>query len=134
MTGVRSYLAEIGRRGGMRSRRALDSETARQMVRIREARRAIKRAQAPMERVAGTPDDTSAEIQSIQDALWLRLSPSEKLAQVAGLSRMVEVLAIEGLRIRHPGDNAADTRHRRAEMRLGRGLFARVYGTERGVA
>lgn len=39
---VRSYLAEIGRRGGRKSRRALDSETARAMVRVREARRAYR--------------------------------------------------------------------------------------------
>ena len=39
---VRSYLSEIGRRGGLRSRRRLDPETARQMVRLREARRAFE--------------------------------------------------------------------------------------------
>jgi hypothetical protein len=41
--GVRDYLATIGRKGGIRSRRALDPETARQMVRIREARKAFRR-------------------------------------------------------------------------------------------
>jgi hypothetical protein len=40
---VRAYLAEIGRRGGRRSRRVLPRETARRMVRLREARRAFKR-------------------------------------------------------------------------------------------
>lgn len=43
MTQVRRYLAEIGARGGRKSRRALDPETARQMVLVREARRAFKR-------------------------------------------------------------------------------------------
>jgi hypothetical protein len=43
---VRAYLAEIGRRGGGRSRRALDAETARAMVRVREARRAYRRFHA----------------------------------------------------------------------------------------
>ena len=43
---VRAYLADIGRRGGRRSRRALDSETARMMVCLREARRAFKRFRA----------------------------------------------------------------------------------------
>ena len=42
---VRRYLSEIGRRGGQRSRRTLDSDTARQMVRLREARRAFRRFQ-----------------------------------------------------------------------------------------
>jgi len=39
---VRRYLAEIGQRGGRRSRRKLDSATARDMVRVREARRAFR--------------------------------------------------------------------------------------------
>lgn len=40
---VRDYLAEIGRRGGKKSRRTLDPETARAMVRVREARRAYRK-------------------------------------------------------------------------------------------
>ena len=43
MTLVRKYLAKIGRRGGTKSRRVLDPETARGMVRVREARRAYRR-------------------------------------------------------------------------------------------
>ena len=40
---VRDYLARIGRQGGKKSRRKLDPETARSMVRVREARRAYRR-------------------------------------------------------------------------------------------
>jgi hypothetical protein len=43
---VRAYLAKIGRKGGRRSRRSLDAETARNMVRVREARRAYRRFHA----------------------------------------------------------------------------------------
>ncbi|MDX1395277.1 MAG: hypothetical protein R3195_12845 [Gemmatimonadota bacterium] len=43
---VREYLAEIGRRGGRKSRRTLDPEVARRMVRVREARRAYRRFHA----------------------------------------------------------------------------------------
>lgn len=43
---IRRYLAEIGRRGGRKSRRTLDPETARAMVRVREARRAYRRFHA----------------------------------------------------------------------------------------
>lgn len=43
MTEIRRYLARIGARGGRKSRRTLDPETARAMVRIREARRAFRR-------------------------------------------------------------------------------------------
>lgn len=39
---IKKYLAEIGRRGGQKSRRNLDPETARHMVRVREARRAYR--------------------------------------------------------------------------------------------
>lgn len=42
-TEVRAYLATIGRKGGTQSRRVLRPETARQMVRVREARRAFRR-------------------------------------------------------------------------------------------
>ena len=43
---VRAYLAEIGRRGGRKSRRSLKAETAREMVRLREAQRAFRRFHA----------------------------------------------------------------------------------------
>lgn len=43
---VREYLAAIGRRGGRKSRRTLDSESARRMVAVREARRAFRRFHA----------------------------------------------------------------------------------------
>lgn len=44
---VSLYLAQIGRRGGLKSRRVLPSRTAREMVRIREARRAFCRFRIP---------------------------------------------------------------------------------------
>lgn len=43
MSEISRYLAEIGRRGGIKSRRTLDRSTARDMVRVREARRAFRR-------------------------------------------------------------------------------------------
>ena len=43
MDEIRKYLAEIGRAGGRKSRRKLDPDTARDMVRVREARRAFSR-------------------------------------------------------------------------------------------
>jgi hypothetical protein len=41
-TEVSKYFSKIGRKGGSISRRALSSETARDMVRVREARRAFR--------------------------------------------------------------------------------------------
>lgn len=43
---IRKYLAEIGRKGGAKSRRTLDPEQARAMVRVREARRAYRKYHA----------------------------------------------------------------------------------------
>ena len=43
---IRAYLANIGRRGGRKSRRVLYPQTARAMVRIREARRMYRRFHA----------------------------------------------------------------------------------------
>lgn len=43
MNRIRRYLAAIGARGGRKSRRRLDPDTARAMVRVREARRAFRR-------------------------------------------------------------------------------------------
>jgi hypothetical protein len=44
---VREYLAKIGRRGGLVSRRELSKSHARQMVAIREMRRAAIKAGKP---------------------------------------------------------------------------------------
>ena len=41
--GVARYMSQIGRAGGRASRRRLASEDARNMVRVREARRAYRR-------------------------------------------------------------------------------------------
>ncbi|MGH7582316.1 MAG: hypothetical protein ACREL5_03710 [Gemmatimonadales bacterium] len=43
MSGIKRYLAVIGARGGRKSRRELSADTARTMVRVREARRAYRR-------------------------------------------------------------------------------------------
>jgi hypothetical protein len=44
---VRQYLAAIGRRGGLASRRELTRSHAKQMVAIREAKRAATKAGKP---------------------------------------------------------------------------------------
>jgi hypothetical protein len=44
---VREYLAEIGKRGGIASRRELTKSHARQMVAIREAKRTAMKAGKP---------------------------------------------------------------------------------------
>jgi hypothetical protein len=44
---VRDYLAAIGKRGGLTSRRELTRSHAKQMVAIREAKRAALKARKP---------------------------------------------------------------------------------------
>ena len=39
---IHQYLAQIGRKGGRKSRRVLSATDAREMVRVREARRAFR--------------------------------------------------------------------------------------------
>lgn len=128
MSSIRKYLAEIGRRGGITSRRELAPEIARRMVAIREARRAARRLErgTPQPRFPGTPADTAPAAQAVQDALQRRLSSAEKLVQVARLSRMVDQLATEGLKRRHPTATDETIRDLRADLRLGRDLAARV--------
>jgi hypothetical protein len=135
VSSIRGYLAEIGRRGGIKSRRTLEPETARRMVAIREARRAARRLHSTQTaRLAGIPADTGAAAQAFQDALLRRLSATEKLAQVARLSRMVDLLSIEGLRRRHPSATDEMIRDLRAELRLGRDLAARVAASRPNVS
>ena len=40
---ISAYMSEIGRKGGLKSRRRLSSADARRMVAVREARRAFQR-------------------------------------------------------------------------------------------
>ena len=39
---IKQYLSQIGRKGGQKSRRQLSPQTARNMVKIREAKRAFR--------------------------------------------------------------------------------------------
>jgi hypothetical protein len=40
---IHDYLRQIGRKGGLKSRRSLSSEDAREMVRVREAQRIFRK-------------------------------------------------------------------------------------------
>jgi hypothetical protein len=106
------------------------------MVAIREARRAAGRLDrdTPPPRLGGTPADTAAVAQAIQDALHRRLSPAEKLEMVARLSGMVDRLSIEGLKMRHPRATNETIRDLRAELRLGPELAARVSAARRNIS
>ena len=96
------------------------------MVAIREAKRAVRGAATA--RLDGTPPDTSPQAQTVQDTLVRFMSPAEKLAQVARLSRMVNSLGLEGIQRRHPSATRWWIRMRLTEERLGRELTRKAYG------
>jgi len=85
MTKIRRYLAEIGSRGGRKSRRALSPEAARNMVRVREARRAFRRYR--LQCFASHPADltiTIAEVPWVAEQL-LRFGDSSARALASRL-------------------------------------------------
>jgi hypothetical protein len=130
MSDVRRYLARIGRRGGIKSRRALAPDVAREMVRAREARRATRRRIATHLHSGGGifPADTTLVAGETQDALLRRLSASQKLRRVAELSRMVDSLARAGVALRHPDADDRELDYQSAVLRLGAVLADRAYG------
>jgi hypothetical protein len=74
------------------------------------------------------PLDTHPEIEHLR-IQWLRQMPPErKMALVGEMNRTVCVLALAGLRQRHPDDSPAQRRRRLADLLLGSELAARVYG------
>lgn len=87
---------------------------------------------AAVMRQGGATADTNPAAQAVQDALWRRASPAEKLARVARLSRMVDQLMIQGLRQRDPSADEIAIRQRRRELRLGRELSERIQSARHG--
>ena len=72
--------------------------------------------------------DTDAEIERWQVERLREMPVWRKLALADEMSRTVRLLALAGLRQRHPDDNPAHLRRRLADLLLGSELAARVYG------
>jgi len=72
-------------------------------------------------------DDTSREAEQIQVHVWRSMSPGEKAGQIAGAWRAARLLALAGLRERHPDASPAELVARLADMTLGCSLARRVY-------
>jgi len=114
------YLAEIGRLGGLKSRRHLSPEAARAMVAVREARRAYRRFHA--ECFASLPPDrqvTGADVAWVVEqllqrggesarAVGLRIAGSNPPILAVGVprdtTRAAEAVRIAALRRRRPAD------------------------------
>lgn len=107
-TKVRLYLAEIGRRGGTRSRRTLTTEQARAMVARREGRRCLQAFERTAEQI-GLSDAPGFELVhiGIRDLAHGHLSTEALLVSIA-----TPRLVLLGIRIpsalRHPEEQLFD--------------------------
>ncbi|MGH7672071.1 MAG: hypothetical protein ACREMC_04170 [Gemmatimonadales bacterium] len=75
-----------------------------------------------------TSADTAPEADAVRFEQYGRMSPAEKAARVVELTRAVAVLALAGLRTRHPGADERELWLRLAVLRLGAETVSRAYG------
>ena len=72
--------------------------------------------------------DTDPKMDALQIRLWREASPTRKMEMVAELNAAARLLALAGLRERHPGADEAELRRRLADLILGKDLARKVYG------
>jgi len=72
--------------------------------------------------------DTRPEAEAVLIRLLRQAPPWRKLHMVGQMNRMVQTLALCGLRVRHPDAIPEELRRRLAEMLLGPDLATQVYG------
>ena len=73
-------------------------------------------------------EDTHPDAERVLIELLRRATPARKLAMVLDANRTARLLALAGLRERHPGESAARLRRRLADLWLGPELAAKGYG------
>ena len=71
--------------------------------------------------------DTSPMVERLQIDAWRRMSPAHKARTVDGLTRTAQVLALAGIRQRHPGASERECFLRLAVLKLGSGTTRRLY-------
>lgn len=72
--------------------------------------------------------DTSAEAEEVLLDLLRRASPSRKFQMMLQANQTARLLAMAGLRERHPGESESQLRRRLADLWLGSELAAKAYG------
>jgi hypothetical protein len=79
-------------------------------------------------------DDTHPEAERVLVQLLREAPPARKMALLLGANRTARMLALTGLRERHPNDSPAQLRRRLADLWLGPELAAKAYQrlSERG--
>ncbi len=73
--------------------------------------------------------DTSPEAQRVQDDIYRRMSPAQKLRLVFELQEIGKHLVMAGLRTRYPQASEEEIRHLWARQHLGDQLYEEVYGS-----
>jgi len=72
--------------------------------------------------------DTAANIDAVRFGRYASMSPVEKAGRVVELTRAACMLALAGLRERHPGADEQELLLRLAVLRLGADSVSRAYG------
>ena len=73
-------------------------------------------------------EDTHPDAERVLIGLMRRATPARKFAMVLEANRTARLLALTGLRERHPGESAGRLRRRLADLWLGPELAAKAYG------
>ena len=71
--------------------------------------------------------DSSPTVERLQIDAWRRMSPVDKARTVDELTRTVQVLALAGIRQRHPGASERECFLRLAVLKLGSEATMRLY-------
>jgi len=72
--------------------------------------------------------DTHPKVEALQIELWRQASPTRKMHMLAQLNASARILALAGLRSRHPNASESELRRRLADILLGEELARKVYG------
>jgi len=73
-------------------------------------------------------EDTHPDAERVLIELLRRATPARKMAMVLDANHTARLLALAGLRERHPADSPARLRRRLADLWLGSELAAKAYG------
>ena len=72
--------------------------------------------------------DTHPEVERVLVELWRNASAARKMAMMLSANRTARLLALTGLRERHPGEPPARLQRRLADLWLGPELASKAYG------
>ena len=75
-----------------------------------------------------SPTDTTPDVDAMRFERYAAMSPAEKAVRVVELTRAACLLALSGLRARHPGAQEQELLLRLAALRLGADAVSRAYG------